>query len=945
MGQCIEQREELKNWDTRLQTEKSKFSEKEQELARMADIISGLEREIKELSLSNQKLQRVVKFGGIKERLRDEEEEEETDEYAMRMLRENDLNQKTVGRLVDEYESKLADKQRQLDAMSRRLEAKEEEMEVSQAAKSFKTVQTEETRESINDHYLKLEQKSGKWKQMAKVLLEKIDVLVSNTEEAEQRLLKQCGLKGKWTYSGEHMLLNLDRPKEAWPDVLLARIEGKIDSNLAQLTFPELDTKGSSLLGNMPQIINKISELQTSNDDLSKTISKYSQQINEVSQRNELINEELDKIMKCIPKNQEEKTKEIVSLKQQLGKEREKSESVTAALKNLKESVIPSLKQLVEEETQKSKQMDRKLEAYAFLEGEYKSLQATLDQEKTRLDRMLREKDAKMESTRNEMQGQLQQKERKIRELQTRLNQKPTNQTPANPEKTICGVFHAISFSKLKKRKKPACDIEDILPRVFPKQPDVVESIERVKKCRETTLKSTEMKITGSVCDSFQDIHTVSTNKNRKPRTPISIFKAKEPTNPDSEFGSNSNNASVSEKMVSILKEKLFLCKKELRRMQEQKRDFKKCKRCLIENKELWEEEKQSLLFNLDAKRKKWKRESLSRRRQPASPEMSKILFTPNDNFKVKVQQFMRRSKGHTPLATTRGLGTLSGMIDQGWKSNVRTEENEPMASLDQKMDPLHKERKLFLQHGHSENNAKRGRRQVMVTPRLENDDDRIKKMEINQYFSSHVPSKVKTLLESNSDQFLPNPPGESNDFHLSRANDTLNNLADTSNFKSFSTFLSYQKSQIGRETLENNPKLPLDIDRIKNELNEKKNVSQGKGFKKKNAALLKSKKKSAKKNKFSLLGKEKNITLREEKALKKYLTSIRAETKSKQKKKKKKQSVEVVLRKKVKASLDLHSKRKAKKSVRGKKSFLNQLIKKDENRQFLINHLIRKKP
>ena len=58
MGQCIEQREELKNWDTRLQTEKSKFSEKEQELARMADIISGLEREIKELSLSNQKLQR-----------------------------------------------------------------------------------------------------------------------------------------------------------------------------------------------------------------------------------------------------------------------------------------------------------------------------------------------------------------------------------------------------------------------------------------------------------------------------------------------------------------------------------------------------------------------------------------------------------------------------------------------------------------------------------------------------------------------------------------------------------------------------------------------------------------------------------------------------------------------------------------------------------------------
>jgi hypothetical protein len=720
-------------------------------------------------------------------------------------------------------------------------------------------------------------------------------------------MIKELRIECEWAKE-DIKILPVSRTKYEWTEIILQDFKNKINSSIFQMNFAEVDTFGSNLITRSPQIISEICQLQQENQELNKTISKYSKQIKEVSMRNELINDELDKIMKCIPKNQEEKTKEIMDLKQNLKIQKEKNEKMEHVLENLKNTVIPSLKKLIEEEKEKSGKMDKQIENYSFLEQEYKNIQQIYKKEKEEFNELLSQKEALIQ--------QLSKSKKSERNL------KGSN-----------GIFHSLSYSKLKTPKTFEVDIEDILPRIFHKKSPALSTIKRIKKSRETTLKSTDIKTHSNETNSFQDINTVSTNKNVKLRTPISVFKIKEPGGgQDSELGSFSQNVSDSEKMVNLLKEKLFMCKKELKQMQEQKQNFRKCKHCLIKNKQLWEEEKQNLLFNLDAKRKKWKQESMTKCKTQLSPEMSKILFTPNENFKIKVQQFLNQKKQNTPMASTRGLGSLSGMVDQRRKHNVRTEENE-----------------VYKGPRHVNIQPKKTRTEVtpkhlLITPRVQNHEEKIKKMEINQFFSNKMPNKVKTLLESNSDQFLPHREPILKEYHVMNAHETLNNLADSSNFKSFSTFLSYQKANMERDTLEANPKIPIDINKLQNNSHQRKMASQGKRFKKKSTPS-KSKKKSSKKIKFSLLGKEKNITLREEKALKKYLSSIRAETKSKQKKKRRiKQSADIYPKKSVKTSTEVVTKKKLKKSLRGQKNFLNQLMKKDENRKFLFNNLIKKK-
>jgi hypothetical protein len=359
----------------------------------------------------------------------------------------------------------------------------------------------------------------------------------------------------------------------------------------------------------------------------------------------------------------------------------------------------------------------------------------------------------------------------------------------------------------------------------------------------------------------------------------------------------------------------LIKCKEKLRKAEEHKRMFRKCKRCLIANQNLLDEEKKKLLVSLEVKKKKWKEESLGRKSKKSSPEMSKILFSENSIFKNKIGEYLKRRKLKTPLASTKGLNSLVKMSCRKKKNRILTEEYKD-SNLDNNKNKFCKE---IIPESRNE------LEKFMITPRIEREDYRMKKMEMNQYFSNKNPDKFNPLSASNSDYCISVPHGPNK--QMNRENNTYQDFTDTSNFKSFTTFLSYPKSHVEKE-------LEHDIHvQIPSKLSNKLDKPKPKISKKKKS-VSKGKKKISKSVKLKGLGQNHNLTLREEKALKKLLYTLRSDSKPKIKKKKR-----------VKKSLDVWPKKKMKKSTRGKKeSCLRQLMKKDEMRRLICKNLIKKK-
>jgi hypothetical protein len=290
---------------------------------------------------------------------------------------------------------------------------------------------------------------------------------------------------------------------------------------------------------------------------------------------------------------------------------------------------------------------------------------------------------------------------------------------------------------------------------------------------------------------------------------------------------------------------------------------------------------------------------------------MSKILFSNNSIFKNQIGEYLKKKKLKTPLASTKGLNSLVKMSCRNKKSRIVTEGNK-----ESKIEhvPFYKE--IIPE-------SRKDLEKFMITPRIEREDFRIRKMEMNQYFSSKMTDKINPLSASNSDYCISLPVGQVQNKILNKDNNTYQEFADTSNFKSFTTFLSYPKSQ-GEKELGMHIKIPS---KMSNQIEKPKVKNM-----KKKKSVSKSKKKTSVKLKG--LGKEHNLTLKEEKALKKLLHTLRSDSKPKIKKKKK-----------IKRSLDIWPKKKLKRSVkRGKESCLKQLMKKDEMRKFLCKNLIKKK-
>lgn len=837
--------QEIEILEVIIQKHKEREEEAQRENEEQRKRVEEIERERDQLRTEKKKLEKVV---GMRRDTRGgqfQESEEEADEYAVRKVRQRHAENRALERLAEDYEERLKDKERQIGAMRRKLEEGEHKEEFSQMReKKERTVQTEETRKSLDQRIRDQKQESDRWEQVAQTLANKLEKVASEFRKAMHRLARELELGPQ----------ERDTEKSGWAETVMRNFRTKIWDVHFQTESSQVEQCGSASAGWFARVLSEVSQMQRENKEMSGTIAKYTQQIKEVSSRNELINSELDKIMRQIPETQEAQQRQICELKAELRRRDEQKKAAEEALNELKEKVIPSLREMLGKEKQRTKKMDQQMERYADLEQKYRKTQT---------------------NERENHRNMLAQKELEIRKL---------HQSKAPPNVTSLGIRHCASFWRPKRTRKVVCDIEDVTPRLFQKRVKTPASFERIKGRQEKLLKSTEVKCASDLNESLQDIHTVSTNKNRLRTTPISMFTTKDVPVAESTLGPQSGDWASAKKVQEVL-EKLVACKDRVAELENEKRKFKQCSRCLIANRHLLAEEKQNLILSSGAKRRRW-------RNPVTSSDMSKVLFSENLGFKKRFLRDLAKQRMATPLASTKGLNSLSKVTGQDWAPRLRTHENHPVLkpnfSISRQMGC---ENRMRLED-------------FMITPRIERGEQLAKQMEICRYFSGKQADKV----------VLPENLGGAE-----KDNSVLAGLSDTSNFKSFTTFLSIPKSLKPRETDEP-PRGSPQLDQSEGAPKSRK--------KRKKGSTSKSKKRVTRKVKLKSLGQEQRLTTNEQKMLKKVLKTMRSESKSK--------------KKRAKRSLDVRAKKGATKTGARKKSCLGNLLKRDEMRRMLGRNLAR---
>lgn len=842
----------------------------EKEKARLVEIVNGVEREMETLKRERNELQRLVDFGGFAQRAKEEgeEAEEEGDEYATRKIREQQVRRKALQMLAEDYENKLKDKEREIAALRRNLERAEEEKAAGDTRKAVvgAGVQTQETGESIREEQRRIEARAHRWKEAAKRALAKVGDLVAQIEDLEGQMEKVLEIEAQ-TGRKERAA------RGKWAEDAFAELERKIRNADAVPAADQMETCG---LASLSAIARMAAEATQENAKMSQTIAKYSQQIRDVSARNELINSELDKIMRQIPQNRESQRKETAELRAELLQRGEQQASVERALKDLREKVVPSLRQMLRSEQARASEMDARLAQYADLERQFQSEQASLIREKETYAKAIAENQKQLEALR-----------------------RPS----AESQRNRCAVRHCFSFWRPRVRRPPAVDIEDIAPHVFGGRAKTPASFERVKQSRERVLKTTDAKCGSDLGDSLADINTVSTNKGKRRAMPISMFSAKEAPVVEDKGSLEALRKELEEALQS-----LAASRKRAVRLEAERKEFKRCTRCLIANRHLLEEEKQKLILSSGTKRR---RQRLNRRppSQGISVEMAKVLFAENLGFKGRPLEFLKKQRLHTPLASTKGLHSLARLTGEKWERRLLTQGAE--TSLVSRHLPS---RNILPGPGN-------GYEEFMITPRIERGEHLAKQSEMQRYFSGKRREKMMSPSGSSGAYVLPSSGFRARRAEPEKESSLCAGLGDTGNFKSFTTFLSFPKSLQEREADEAHP-----TSQVSNALVSANTPKVPKKRRKKKASVSKGKKKGAKEHNLAGLVKEQRLTNKETKMLTKVLKTIRSESKPK--------------KRRAKRSLEAGAKRAGRKGSGRKKSCLQQLMKKADMRKLLSRNL-----
>ena len=144
--------------------------------------------------------------------------------------------------------------------------------------------------------------------------------------------------------------------------------------------------------------------------------------------------------------------------------------------------------------------------------------------------------------------------------------------------------------------------------------------------------KKTEIKQKLNCSESFQQMRTVSTNKDKpskllkKQAFPLysRIINIKKKEKAEICVESPSKLGIV----VEALQKQLSNANTQIKDLKRLKKNFKKCRRCLVQNQELLDEEKRKLIIGLKNRREQWrKKRNNDIEVQAFSPEMSKVLF------------------------------------------------------------------------------------------------------------------------------------------------------------------------------------------------------------------------------------------------------------------------------------------------------------------------------
>lgn len=802
-----------------------KFKDKEEKLNNenedLKKEVEKTESELKKMRTDWMKLDLV---GGRMQRLsgevhRENGPEEEADEYAMRKVRQRHAENEALGMLAEEYESRLKDRDRQVEALRQRLE----EIEFKEAdADHFKvkravSVQTSDTSQSIDQRTADNARRIQRWKQVAQALADKLGSFVGEVRLARNQLAKELGMGPSENNGG------LDDNREDWPQRLIHEFEIRIGDNLFKAKSPQVEHCGSSCVSWLTRVVSEVRQVQCENKEMSQTISKYREQIREVSTRNELINSEVDKIMKKIPESQDAQQKQISELKAELRKRDQQKKAAEDALNELKDKVIPSLRDMLIREQSKAQEMDRQLEQYADLERKYRIAQENEKREPKR----------------------------------QRIGQARDKTTQSSAKRASLAIRHCGSFWRPKEVKRVICHIEDVTPRLFHKSVKTPVSFDRMRAAKDHIVKSTEIKCGSELNESLRDINTVSTSKNKQRIRPISMFTAKDI--PEAKPTSTPQPVDwATAKKVQELLEKLIECKDRITELEDEKRRFKQCGRCLINNRFLLEEVKQNLILSSAAKHKT--RPTPGKPSTRTSSDMSKVLFRDNLRLHRGATGHFTKQRMATPLASTKGLNSLLKVTGKKWVPRVMTQENEvPVQSK-------------FSMARQSSDQSKMRLEDFMITPRMGRADQLAKHLEKGQYFSRGRHKAMSPLR-------LDGMEDPQHDKALWKEGSEYAGLSDTSNFKSFTTFLSIPQSLKQNDTRTAASKVTRGSK--PGEANEPVKLKK----KRRKGTGSKSKKEPTRGVKLRSLGKEKKMTPNQKKMLKKLLKSMRSESKPKRKK------------------------------------------------------------
>ena len=156
------------------------------EMERLIQIINGMEEEMKTVKKTNKKLTRAMDIGGFQKKASfklnlmrdDEEEEEEGDEYVNRKIREEKVEQDAMELLMEEYEGKLLDKQKQINYLKIKVSEQENGEDNKFMGETFSVFKEE-----------KLKFVNGKSTQTAAIHLAESDL---ETNENQILKMKQC---------------------------------------------------------------------------------------------------------------------------------------------------------------------------------------------------------------------------------------------------------------------------------------------------------------------------------------------------------------------------------------------------------------------------------------------------------------------------------------------------------------------------------------------------------------------------------------------------------------------------------------------------------------------------------------------------------------------------------------------------------------------------------